>query len=206
MVKIKVCGITRPEDAFCAAEAGVDALGFVFYTQSPRFIRPEQAHKIIAKLPPFITPVGVFVNEEVDVIERIIKETGIQAVQLHGDESPALCTQVPSKVIKAFRIQGHSIPEALISQYKVDAILLDAYCPHRPGGTGMTFHWQSAAEIKRYGPVILAGGLTPENVAAAISCVAPYAVDVSSGVETAPGKKDPRRIREFVEKVRQSTE
>lgn len=206
MTKVKICGITRLEDAKSAVDAEADALGFVFYHQSARYIQPEKARDIITQLPPFVVPVGVFVNEEASVILRILKATGIQVIQLHGDESPEFCRQFSIKVIKAFRVQGHSDLHEIVSRYHVDAILLDTYSQDTPGGTGKIFPWEMADKVKPYGPVILAGGLTADNVAEAIRRVHPYAVDVSSGVETKPGYKDEVRIREFVRRVRKCDE
>jgi phosphoribosylanthranilate isomerase len=206
MVKVKICGITRLEDALNAVKMGVDALGFVFYPQSPRYIQPEKARAIIAQLPPFVTPVGVFVNEKYSVIANIIGTTRIQGIQLHGEESPEFCQQFSTKTIKAFRIQEPSALQENISRYHVDAILLDTYAPDTPGGTGKTFPWEVAIKVKLNVPVILAGGLTPENVVKAIKRVAPYAVDVSSGIEIRPGYKDEARMRQFVQRVRQCYE
>ncbi len=203
MTRVKVCGITRPEDAMAGVEEGVDALGFVFYAKSPRYITPEKAKSIITLLPPFVVAVGVFVNETASRIHRIIRACGIHAVQLHGEESAEFCQGLETKVIKAFRVNSaaHDLSPTL-AEYAVDAILLDAYVGDIPGGTGKTFPWEKAAEVKGHGPLILAGGLTPDNVGDAISCVHPYAVDVSSGVEVRLGCKDRVRIRDFVQRVR----
>jgi phosphoribosylanthranilate isomerase len=203
MVRVKICGITRPEDAQCAVEAGADALGFVFYEKSPRYVTPERARRIVAALPPFVTAVGVFFNEDPGIAQAILEECGIRIAQLHGDEPPEFCRRFSCKVIKAFRIHDAPVPKDVIAGYHVDAFLLDTYHPDRPGGTGMRFRWEAALPFKEYGPVILAGGLDPENVADAVRAVKPYAVDVSSGVERAPGVKDPSRIWEFVQRVRQ---
>jgi phosphoribosylanthranilate isomerase len=203
MTKVKVCGITRLEDARKAVDAGADALGFVFYSQSPRYIHPDTARTIIDQVAPFVTPVGVFVNATASTIRRIIKTSRVQVIQLHGEEPPEFCGQFAAKVIKAFRVRERTDIRKMLSGYHVDAFLLDAYCPDAPGGTGRTFSWDVAIEAKRYGPVILAGGLTPWNVADAIKLVAPYAVDVSSGVESRPGRKDEARIIAFLQRVRQ---
>jgi phosphoribosylanthranilate isomerase len=195
MTKVKICGITNRADALSAAEFGADALGFVFYRKSPRYIHPEQAREIISQLGPFTTPVGVFVNDEREKIEEIIEVSGIETVQLHGEESPAYCASFRGvKVIKAFRVSDEFDPERL-NDYTVDACLLDAYSKAAYGGTGETFSWETARRAKAYGRIILAGGLTPENVAQAIREVAPYAVDVSSGVEHSPGVKDREKMR-----------
>ena len=198
MTKVKICGITNREEGLAAEEFGADALGFVFYRKSPRYIKPEQARKIIGQLGPFVIPVGVFVNEERKNIKEIIAATGIEAVQLHGEESPAYCASFRNvKVIKAFRVSDEFDLERL-NHYTVDAFLLDAYSKAAYGGTGETFSWEIARRAKAYGRIILAGGLTPENVAGAIREVEPYAVDVSSGVEQSPGVKDREKVRTFI--------
>jgi phosphoribosylanthranilate isomerase len=198
MTKVKICGITNRADALTAAELGADALGFVFYPKSPRYIEPERAREIISRLGPFVIPVGVFVNEERKKIKEIIAVSGIEAVQLHGEESPFYCASFRNvKVIKAFRVSDEFDPKRL-SHYAVDACLLDAYSKAAYGGTGETFSWEMARRAKAYGRIILAGGLTPENVARAIREVGPYAVDVSSGVECSPGVKDREKMRAFL--------
>ena len=201
MVKVKICGITNLEDAQAAAEAGADALGFVFYPDSPRFIDPGNARAIIAKLPVFITSVGVFVDESEDLIRRIIREGGIQILQFHGSESPVLCTRFREKVIKAIRIKDEeSISE--MQMYDVDTFLLDTYLDCAKGGTGKTFNWKYAEMAKKNGRIILSGGLNPSNIGNAVRKLKPYGVDVSSGVEISPGKKDHVKIREFVRKAK----
>ena len=201
MVKVKICGITNLEDAQAAAEAGADALGFVFYPDSPRFIDPGNARAIIAKLPVFITSVGVFVDESEDLIRRIIREGGIQILQFHGSESPVLCTRFREKVIKAIRIKDEeSISE--MQMYDVDTFLLDTYLDCAKGGTGKTFNWKYAEMAKENGRIILSGGLNPSNIGNAVRKLKPYGVDVSSGVEISPGKKDHVKIREFVRKAK----
>ncbi|NVO00130.1 MAG: phosphoribosylanthranilate isomerase [Geobacteraceae bacterium] len=197
MVKIKICGITNLEDARAAVDAGADALGFVFYDKSPRNINPALAAQIIAKLPPFIQTVGLFVNEETEKINWTADYCGIDVVQLHGDETPEDCLEVNRRVIKAFRIQNNISIEPL-KHYQVSGFLLDAWSPDAYGGTGRTFNWELAQAAKQYGPVILAGGLSPENIIEAITVVHPYAVDVSSGVESEPGKKDAAKVMEFI--------
>jgi len=201
MVRVKICGITNVEDAFVAVEAGADALGFNFYRKSPRYIEPERARAIIERLPPFVTPVGVFVNEDdLDAMARIIVEARLAVVQLHGDESPALCQRVAQRwrVIKAVRVGPDFHPHEL-AMYPAHAILLDAARAGAYGGTGERFDWTIARRAKSFVPVlILAGGLSPENVAEAIRWVRPYAVDVCTGVEACPGKKDVERMRAFI--------
>lgn len=196
-VKVKICGITNIEDAIVAIDAGVDALGFVFYNKSPRYISKETAKYIIQKLPPFITSVGVFVNEKPDFIDQIRNFTNIDYVQLHGDESPEVCCQL-SKYIKVIRVRNIT-DLSVIERYKCSTFLLDTYTEDSYGGTGQIFNWDIALESKRFGKIILSGGLTPDNVAKAINYVKPFAVDVSSGVESnVKGKKDAFKIREFI--------
>jgi len=200
MVKVKICGITSYEDARAAVEAGADALGFVFYDKSPRFINPVKAAGIISRLPPFIQTVGLFVNEETAQVNWTADYCGIDVVQLHGDETPEDCLEVKRRVIKAFRVQKIISIDPLekYQDYQVAGYLLDAWSPDAYGGTGRTFNWELAQSAKQYGPVILAGGLSPENIAEAIRVVQPYGVDVSSGVEAALGKKDPAKVKEFI--------
>lgn len=197
MVKVKICGITTPDDARMAVESGADALGFVFYDKSPRNINPAVAAQIIATLPPFIQTVGLFVNEETERINWTADYCGLDVVQLHGDESPEDCLEVNRRVIKAFRIKDIVSIEP-IRKYQVSGILLDTWSPDAFGGTGKSFNWEMAAAAGNYGRIILAGGLSPENVAEAIRAVKPYAVDVSSGVESTPGKKDAAKVKEFI--------
>lgn len=195
-MKIKICGITNFEDALSAANYGADALGFIFYKGSPRFIEPENAKEIISFLPPFITTVGVFVNEEPAKIRQIMEIAGIDILQLHGDELPATCKIWP-RVIKAFRVSTLTDLKSL-EKYRTSANLFDTYSPDVFGGTGRTFNWDIAVEAKRYGLVILSGGLNTENVEHAIKWVNPYAIDVSSGIELYKGKKDLKKMREFI--------
>lgn len=197
-VRVKICGITRLEEALAAVEAGADALGFMFYPPSPRWIEPAAAAAICRALPPWVHRVGVFVDAPEADIREVVHACGLSALQLHGQESPAFCRRFEWPVIKAFRIRG---PESLaaLSDYDTAAWLLDSHVPGRLGGTGAVFNWDLAARAVRLGrPVILAGGLTPENVAAAVRQVRPYGVDVSSGVERAPRDKDPDRMKAFV--------
>jgi phosphoribosylanthranilate isomerase len=205
MVKVKVCGITNLADALAAIEAGADALGFNFYTRSPRYIAPEEARKIISQLPPAaVLCVGVFVNEEsAATVARMATEACVAAVQLHGDESPEYCAELGGRrVIKALRVGKDFSPERA-TVYRAESILLDAYSAHARGGTGETFDWELAQRTREMvAQLYLAGGLTVENVAAAIAAVQPYAVDVCSGVELAPGRKDASRMHAFVSTVR----
>lgn len=197
-VRVKICGITRLEDARDAVAAGADALGFMFYAGSPRHVTVEAAEAICRGLPPFISKVGVFVDAELGRIHEVATRCRLDAVQLHGRESPEFCARCERPVIRAFRVRGEETIAGL-EAYRTSAWLLDSYVAGQAGGTGATFNWELAAVAVGLGrPVILAGGLTPENVAAAVCQVRPYAVDVSSGVETAPGRKDPASIRAFV--------
>jgi len=203
MTKVKVCGITNLDDALSAAEAGAYALGFNFYEKSPRYINPLEAQKIIEHLPPFITAVGVFVNEpEPERVAELASQLKLSAIQLHGDESPDYCAQLSGwRVITALRVDPNFKP-AHAGRYAISAILLDAYKPGEYGGTGEVFAWDIAKEATNYGRIILAGGLNPLNVADAVKAVRPYAVDVASGVESSPGKKDRNKVREFVIKAK----
>ncbi len=199
--RVKICGITSERDAAVAIEAGADALGFVFYEKSPRALTREAARDIIARVPPFITTVGVFVNEDADVIKGLREFAPLDRVQLHGDEDPEFSALLGPGVIKALRIKGAE-DILVMKDYNVETFLLDAFVEATPGGTGTAFDWAIALEAKRYGRIILSGGLTPENVAEAVKRVSPYAVDVSSGVESSPGVKDPDKIRRFMEQAK----
>ncbi len=202
MVRVKICGITSLEDAQHAVDCGADALGLVFYEKSPRCVTPARARQIVAGLPPFVTTVGLFVNEQPATITRVADECGLDVIQLHGDEAPGACRLPPRRVIKALRVRdAASLCGA--EAYPVSALLLDAWVAGAYGGTGETFNWQLAAAAATRGRVILAGGLTPENVAAAILAVRPYGVDVSSGVEAAPGRKDPQKVAAFIRNAKQ---
>jgi len=204
MVKVKVCGITNLADALAAVEAGADALGFNFYVRSPRYIAPGEARGIIAELRAPVLCVGVFVNEDsAATVARMAAESGVSAVQLHGDESPEYCAALGGyEVIKALRVGEDFAPEEA-ARYPAGSILLDAYNARARGGTGETCDWTLARRTREVvARLYLAGGLRPENVAGAIDAVAPYAVDVCSGVELAPGRKDAARVRAFVAAVR----
>lgn len=199
--RIKICGITNVEDALQAVEAGADALGFVFYAKSPRFVTPQEAQAIITELPPLVTTVGLFVNEPMPRIRRAMAAARLDVVQLHGDELPQDCLLEPLRVIKALRVQDASSLSAADS-YQVSALLLDAWCDEAYGGTGKQFDWQLAKRLTGKRPLILAGGLNPENIIDAVRLVKPYGVDVSSGVEARPGKKDHQKVAEFICRVR----
>ncbi|HZS12356.1 MAG TPA: phosphoribosylanthranilate isomerase [Nitrospirales bacterium] len=202
---VKICGITNAADAELAVEAGATALGFVFYRQSPRAIEPEAAKRIIAALPPFILPVGVFVNEDAKRVRDIMDACGLALAQLHGDETAAYCEGLGRPVLRALRLRTPADLLALAElrgRAKVRGFLVDAYSDTHYGGSGKQADWPLAAEAAKTAPVILAGGLTPENVAHAIETVRPYGVDVSSGVEASPGKKDRARVLAFLRAVK----
>ena len=198
MVRVKICGITNVKDARLAARLGADALGFNFYKGSPRYIKPERARAIVAALPPFVCTVGVFVNEEPERVNEICTLCHINAAQFHGDESPVTISAVRGVAkIKCMRVRDER-DVARCRRYHVDAFLLDAYVEGVPGGTGETFNWELARGAREFGPVILAGGLSPDNVEDAILVADPYAVDVASGVEASPGVKDKELLTEFI--------
>ena len=200
-VRIKICGVTRAEDALAAVRLGADALGFNFWPGSKRHVTSAVARAIIARLPPFVTSVGVFVNQPEGEMRATAAESGIQVFQLHGDEPPELCSRLPLPVVKAIPVDQVRTLSKLLS-YEVSAFLLDT--PSRGyGGSGEPFDWSLAEGVSEVAPVILAGGLTPENVAAAVRAVRPYAVDVASGVESSPGVKDVIRMSRFVTAVRE---
>ncbi|MEA3329052.1 MAG: phosphoribosylanthranilate isomerase [Candidatus Omnitrophota bacterium] len=204
MTKVKICGITNLDDALAATELGADFLGFVFSQQSPRQIKIKQAVKIISSLPGNVSTVGLFVNQRGLLVKLASQECGFNYLQFHGDESPHYCQQIRKevKIIKAFRVKDKDSLKNL-ADYDVDIYLLDAYNKDNFGGSGSMFNWDLAIEPKKIGkPIILAGGLTPKNVIKAIEKVRPYAVDVSSGIEKGPGRKDHKLIKKFIEQVR----
>ncbi|HMK56232.1 MAG TPA: phosphoribosylanthranilate isomerase [Dissulfurispiraceae bacterium] len=200
-MKIKICGITNLEDALAAVDYGADALGFVFYQKSPRYVSSEKAREIASQLPPFVSTVGLFVNEDPAKIKDIMESARLHVLQLHGDEGPSACS-IWMPVIKAFRVKDFVDLKPLEQYRGVSAFLIDTYAPSAYGGTGQIFNWDIAVEAKRFGHIILAGGLTPDNIEKAIKWVRPYAVDVSSGVEADKGKKDLKKMREFIEKAK----
>ena len=205
MVKVKICGITNGDDAQVAVAAGADALGFVMYRKSPRWVEPSVARSIIASLPPFVLPVGVFVNEDAATVRTLMDECGFALAQLHGDETAAYCQQLGRPVLKALRVKDRGSFLALAEfqgRASVRGFLLDAFSDHAYGGTGHRVDWTLAAEAARSVPVLLAGGLTPSNVAEAVRLVRPYGVDVSSGVEQSAGKKDHHKLKAFIETAR----
>ncbi len=195
--RIKICGITNLDDARLAVELGADMLGFIFYAKSPRAVSPIVVAQICRAVT--VEKVGVFVNETEVNIRRIAEECGLTALQFHGDEPPSFCRQFPLKRIKAIRVRNETSLQQ-VAEYDVDALLLDTYTDNQRGGTGMTFDWSLAVKAKSLGkPIILSGGLTPDNVCDAIRIVQPFAVDVASGVEGEPGRKDPTKLRRFFE-------
>ena len=197
-VKVKVCGVRSFEEAEAALDAGADALGFNFWPSSPRYIAPHAAREVIAKLSPVVSTVGVFVNDVADRITEIAFDLKLTAVQLHGDESPEFCAALGSiKTIKAIRV-GQDFDLNVINSYPVSMVLLDSNIKGSYGGTGQRFDWRIAVEAKRFAPIILAGGLNTENVWDAITHVRPAAIDVCSGVEAEPGRKDLARLRRFM--------
>ncbi|HBD11836.1 MAG TPA: phosphoribosylanthranilate isomerase [Porticoccaceae bacterium] len=203
--KVKICGLTSVEDAVIAVDAGADAIGLVFYADSPRCVSIEIAREIVRTVGPFTTTVGLFVNAAVSELEQCVRETGVHVVQLHGDETPAYCRQMTTPYLRAIRVAPETDVAAAIAAYPAAAgYLMDAWHPERYGGTGECFDWHRVAGMASDPArvLILAGGLSVDNIVEAVQSVRPYAVDVSSGVESAPGKKDPRLVREFIARVR----
>lgn len=202
LLKVKICGITNLEDALAAVEAGADALGFVLYKASPRCVEVDVVRAIIKLLPPFVLPVGVFVNEDMKVVRDLLDSCGLALAQLHGDEPATYCEQLGRPVLKAIRLRNVASFLAL-AEYKgraqVRGFVVDRFSESAYGGTGEVADWALAAQAARTAPVLLAGGLTPDNVGEAIQHVRPYGVDVSSGVEVSPGKKDPAKVKAFIE-------
>jgi phosphoribosylanthranilate isomerase len=204
MVEVKICGITNINDAYVAIKCGADALGFIFYPKSQRYVAPERAKEIIQKLPHEIIKVGVFVNHEIHEVKEIVKFCGLNLIQLHGDESPEYCAQFPkSSLIKAVSCRLEEDIRKL-RNYSVRAILVDGREQGHYGGTGKNLDWRLAIKIKETHPLILAGGLNKENIRKAIETVRPQVVDINSGVELSPGKKDPDKIRDIIEIVRET--
>ncbi|MDH0144544.1 phosphoribosylanthranilate isomerase [Aquipseudomonas alcaligenes] len=201
-VRVKICGITRVEDALAAAAAGADAIGLVFYAKSPRAVDIEQARVILAALPPFVTTVGLFVDAERSELERILASVPLDLLQFHGDESVQQCEAFGRPYIKALRVKAGDDIAAQVARYpSAQGILLDAYVEGVPGGTGEAFDWSLIPQALSK-PLILAGGLRPDNVAEAVSRVRPYAVDVSGGVEASKGVKDVEKVGAFIRAAR----
>jgi len=199
--RVKICGITRAEDGIVAANSGVDAIGLVFYEKSPRAVNIEQAQIIIQSLPAFVTVVGLFVNAEANMVNNILAKVPIDLLQFHGEESPEYCSSFNKPYMKALRMRPNIELETVIAKYQTaKAILLDSYVQGVKGGTGTIFDWQQVpANLSK--PIIVAGGLTANNVSAAIKALNPYAVDVSGGVESAKGIKDSGKIAEFMQGI-----
>ena len=197
MTLVKICGVTSVADAAVAVDAGADMVGLIFYPPSPRYVTAGQAKAIVACLPPELPAVGVFVNESLETITGVVRESGISRVQLHGDESPDLCRRLPWRCIKTFRFTDKVQPE-MMPDYPVHAFLIEGFHGALYGGGGVKADWCRVATLHAYGRIILAGGLTPDNIQEAIVTVRPYAVDVCSGVEAAPGIKDAAKVRAFV--------
>ncbi len=201
MVKVKICGITRAQDAMLASDLGASAIGFVFWARSPRFVDPVEARAIAAQLPPDVAPIGVFVDPSVDEVRQVVEHVGLAAVQLHGDEAPAVYGVWPYRVIKAISVRGAATVDMVRAVPDNVTVLLDASDDTRRGGTGRTVDWSVARAIAARRRTFLAGGLRPTNVAEAIRVVSPYGLDVSSGVEAEPGRKDPARLRDLFDAV-----
>jgi phosphoribosylanthranilate isomerase len=202
MIEVKICGITNREDALTAVQAGADGLGFIFYPSSPRFVKPDQAREITQGLPGSICRVGVFVDQAPEEVRRIMRFCGLDLIQLHGTESSDYCALFPSSVlIKAVSLAKEE-DLAVLGDYPVKAILMDAGGPGKPGGTGRTCDWSLAKKAGERHRLILAGGLHPDNILSALETVCPRAVDVGSGVEARPGKKDSGKVRELVAVVK----
>jgi len=205
-----MCGTTSLADASEAARLGVDAIGLIFVEKSPRYITPEKAIEITTKLPPFITKVGVFVNEEKEEIEEIVRYLGLNGVQLHGEEDRSFCSDLANamptcSILKAIGVGSHTSREDFLPFCDVvKGFVVDTYVKGQEGGTGKTFDWDILEKVQLKTPLILAGGLSPDNIQNALRTVAPFAVDVNSGIELAPGKKDHAKLKSFIEKVRES--
>jgi phosphoribosylanthranilate isomerase len=202
-IEVKICGITTLEDARAAVDSGADAIGFIFHRPSPRYVSPESVERIIESLSADVTTVGVFVNAEATAVIDTMTRCRLDMIQLHGSESPEYCRRFPpSRIIKAVAPRTDHDP-ADLGRYDVQAFLIDTYDPKHHGGTGRQANWTAAAIIARSHPLILAGGLTAENLPEAIASVSPHAVDINSGVERVPGKKDRVKIKNIIRTVRQ---
>jgi len=203
--RAKICGITNIEDALVAVTAGADALGFILYRKSPRYVDSTMVQRIVAQLPPFVVPVGVFVNEDIKVVRDVMDTCGLALAQLHGEEPATYCRELSRPVLKVLRVKDRSTFLSLAEyqgRAEVRGFVLDAFSDETYGGTGQVIDWGLAREVAQATTVVLAGGLTPENVGQALRAVQPYGVDVSSGVEVAPGKKDHEKVRAFLRAVK----
>ena len=200
-VKVKICGMTNLKDVKVAVDSGVDDVGIIIYKKSPRSVTMQAVRKIVLELPPFVDSVGVFVNETAEQINKIADRCNLDRVQLHGNESPTFCKKIRRRVIKAIRVKDIQSLKKL-SDYPVSSFLLDTFSEDQYGGTGRVFDWNLAYPAKKYGPIILAGGLTPINVHQAIQRIQPYGVDVCSGVESQPGIKDHKKMKAFLKNVK----
>lgn len=201
MTAVKICGITNPEDAIAACDYGADAVGFIFFEPSPRYVRPAEVRRIIQTLPRDIAKVGVFVNPEISKVREIWEYCRLDLIQLSGDEPPEFCSQIPAAILLKVVPPSREKDPDLLGFYKVRAFIIDSREGGRFGGTGRLSDWKLAKAVGRNHPVVLSGGLNPENVEAAIAAVSPRAVDVSSGIEIAPGRKDHQKMRAFLEKA-----
>ena len=217
MVQVKICGIKKAEDANWAASLGADIIGFIFYKESPRYVSVNLAKRVIATLPPFVIPAGVFVDEQIDIIKAHVKSCKLKMIQLHGNETPEFCRDLrvvlsglgDIKLVKSFRILDEaslSVITSYVNPEKViDYVLLDTYKEGQPGGTGESFNWELAVKARQYGSLILSGGLNLQNIEEAIETVNPYAVDVASGVEAedmGAGRKDYNKMKDFITKAK----
>jgi phosphoribosylanthranilate isomerase len=205
MIRIKICGMTELDDALHAVDCGADALGFVFFAGSPRAVTEKRARAIIAALPPLVTVVGLFVNEDPGIVRRIADHCGLDVIQYHGDESPETVGLSPRRAIRALRVRNDAFLQEM-EEYPSSGLLLDAWVAGTFGGTGVQCNWTIAAKMAKKRAVILAGGLTPENIAEAIQTVHPYGVDVCSGVESSPGRKDHQKVAAFIRAARIAAE
>ena len=204
-IPVKICGITSLKDVDMAANYGASAIGLIFYPDSLRYVDPAEVEQWIDRIPPAVKKVGVFVNEKMEIIHNITQQLKLDFIQLHGDESPELLNEIIRPVIKAFRV-GDDFDAELLNDYDVNAFLFDTYRKGKPGGTGNRFKWELIADLKTDTPIILSGGLKPENVLEGIEVVNPAAVDVNSGVELASGVKDSEKVKDLFQRLEDSTE
>jgi phosphoribosylanthranilate isomerase len=201
MVAVKICGVTSVDDALFSIAAGADSIGLNFWARSPRCVGTKLARSIVEALPEHVITVGVFVNASQDEIAALQGEVGFRCVQLHGDEGPEVLARFLPHAYKALRVRGEAVIDE-VARFPGEHVLLDAYVPGEPGGTGATFDWRIAERVARMRKLTLAGGLTPDNVAEAVAAVRPFCVDVASGVERAPGKKDEAKVRAFIQRAK----